>query len=552
MLFGLAASFRPISADPVDDYLLRVARQQDFPGLAVGVIRDGKLIKARGYGLANVEHNVSATPTTIFDLASLTKPFVAEAVLLLFQDGKLSLDDPLKKHVPEVPDAWSGVTIRHLLTHTSGIPDYLNEMGRNFPHDTATGEFLKAISGESLAFKSGEKWSYSNTGYVLLAMAVSKVSGQPYQEFLAHRVFRPLGMEDTRADSADAVVLNRATGYVSSPDGLRNGTYLKHLMMNHGDRGLISSVLDLVKWDGSLDGNKILTDETRQLMWSKVRLNGGGTAGYGLGWFIGEADGRPFVRHPGGSPGTATVFTRFPKDGLTVILLANRGQAALQGADIGVARHYVPRLRRAVVPVSPADLTAATGYYNIFGGQILRVTSGDGFLEVEGAGFGGRFLPLASNRFAAEGPDHELLLPSVVGNSSGLTMKFDGEETTLCRLGPLVRDLRPQVDPAPALTLRLGATLAALGRGLRDGDDLAGIAPRTRSDFSNNPVGEVSGVKSIAFLASLAVPDGAIRRHDTAVTRVIYVEGATGNSQRTLMLSLDSDDRLADVDVLSD
>jgi CubicO group peptidase (beta-lactamase class C family) len=552
LLLVLTLRTQPARADAVDDYLGRVARQQDFPGLAVGVIRDGKILKARGYGVASLEHHVSVTPATVFDLASLTKPFVSEAVLLLLQEGKLSLDDSLSKHVSGVPAAWSAVTLRHLLTHTSGIPDYLNELGRNFPHHTTAGEFLKAIAGEALAFKPGEKWAYSNTGYVLLGMVVAQVAGEPYDEFLARRVFRPLGMDDTRLDSVDAVILNRATGYVSSHEGLRNGTFLKHLMMNHGDRGLISSVLDLVKWDGSLDGNRLLTDETRRLMWTPVRLNNGKTFGYGLGWFIGEADGRPFVRHPGGSPGTATVFTRFPADGLTVILLANRGQAALHGADLGVARHYLPALRRAVVPVSAGDLTAAAGYYNIFGGQILRVVGGAHFLELDGAGFGGRFVPLATNRFAAEGPDHELLVTSAAGRVTGGTMKFAQESTALVRLGPLVRDLPTQSDPDPALTLRLGDALAALGRGLQSGDNLTAVSPQTRSDFGQGPVGEVSGVQAIRFLASLPLPAGAVRRHDTAVSRVIYAEGTTGNGPRRLLLSLDSEGRLADVDVLSD
>ena len=551
LLLVLATSVQWACADAVDDYLGRVARQQDFPGLAVGVIRNGKLLKARGYGVASLEHNVSVTPATVFDLASLTKPFVSEAVLLLFQEGKLALDDSLSKHVPEVPAAWSAVTVRHLLTHTSGIPDYLNELGRNFPHPTSAGEFLKAIAGEALAFKPGERWSYSNSGYVLLGMVVAKVAGEPYDEFLARRVFRPLGMDDTRLDSVDAVVLNRATGYVSSHEGLRNGTFLKHLMMNHGDRGLISSVLDLVKWDGSMDGNQFLTEETRRLMWTPVRLNGGGTFGYGLGWFIGETDGRPLVRHPGGSPGTATVFTRFPADGLTVILLANRGQAALHGADLGVARHYIPALRREVVPVVAGDLSAATGYFSIFGGQILRVTAGADFLEIDGAGFGGRFVPLATNRFAAEGPDQELLLSHDDGRVTGATMKFAQNSTVLGRLGPLVRDLAPQTDPNPALTHRLGSTLVVLGRGVRDGDDLATISPRTRSDFGTGPVGEVSGVQAIRFLASRPLSAGAVRRHDTAIARVIYADADTVKSRRTLLLSLDSEDRLADVDVLS-
>jgi hypothetical protein len=282
-----------------------------------------------------------------------------------------------------------------------------------------------------------------------------------------------------------------------------------------------------------------------------VRLNNGGTFGYGLGWFIGKTDGHPFVRHHGGSPGTATVFTRFPSDGLTVILLANRGQAALHGADLGVARHFIGGMRRATVPATVADLSLAAGYYNIYGGQILRITAGEGFLELDGAGLGGRFVPLATNRFAAEGPDHELILSMADGLAVGATMKLGDESAALCRLGQLVRDLRPQPDPDPALTLRLGAALAALGRGAQGGDELMVLAPQTRVDFSQGPVGEVAGVRSIRFLSVRPLPEGAVRRHDTPVVRVMYVEATTENGHRNLLLSLAPGGQLADVDVLS-
>jgi CubicO group peptidase (beta-lactamase class C family) len=284
LLLGLLVLLSPPTlADEVDEYLERVAKRQEFPGLAVAVIQDGKLLKSRGYGWANLENQVPATAVTTFDLASLTKPFVAEAVLLLLQDGKLQLDAPVSSYLPGTPTTWSAVTLRHLLTHTSGIPDYLNELGKNFPHNTSPEEFLKAVADAPLNFTPGEKWSYSNTGYVLLGMVVQRIAGESYDALLARRVFGLLGMEDTRRDSADAIIPHRATGYVSSPDGLRNGTYLKHLMMNHGDRGLVSSVIDLFKWNASLDTEQFLSSETKRMMWSPVRLNDGGTFDYGLG-----------------------------------------------------------------------------------------------------------------------------------------------------------------------------------------------------------------------------------------------------------------------------
>jgi CubicO group peptidase (beta-lactamase class C family) len=541
-----------LSADVVDDYLERTARRQEFPGLSVAVIRDGKLLKARGYGRANLENQVPASVETIYDLASLTKPFVAEAILLLLQEGKLALDDPLSGYLQGTPAAWSGVTLRHLLAHTSGIPDYLNDLGRNFPHHTGAEEFLKAMVDVSLVFPPGEKWSYSNSGYILLGMVVQKVAGESYDALLSRRVFGPLGMEDTLRDSVDAIVARRATGYVSGPDGLRNGTYLKHLMMNHGDRGLVSSVLDLAKWDASLDGDRILSAETKRLMWTPVRLNGGGTFGYGLGWFLGESDGRHFVRHPGGSPGTATVLTRFVDDHLTVILLANRGQAALHGTDLGVARFYIPAMRRSVVPARAESIKAASGYYNLFGGQMLRVTGGEAFIELEGAGFNGRFLPVAENRFAAEGPDHELVLSVSNGLVRSATMKFDGQTTELCRLGPLVRAVSHEVDSDPGLTRKVESLLVVLGRGAREDDDLSAVAPQTRVDFGHDPVGEVAGVKSARFIASRDLLPGQVRRHGALVARVLYLVAKTDRGERALLASLDQDGKLADIDVISE
>ena len=336
---------RQKDADPIDAYITATMVRQHIPGLSLVVIRDGKIIKAKGYGLASLELNVPAKLETVYELASATKPFVATGVMLLVQDGRIALDDKLNKFVDETPATWNGITVRHLLTHTSGIKDYLGDLRRDFPYDTPPEAIVRAAMEAPLNFAPGEKWSYSNTGYVLLGMIVGNLSGKSYDAFLAERVFKPLGMNDTRHDSPDEVVSNRAVGYLwSGLGGLRNGDFLKYLMTNHGDRGILSTVLDLAKWDAALSTDSVLTSSSKEAIWSPVKLNDGSTFDYGLGWFLGSINGHRHIYHPGDAPGTATIISRYPDDRLTVIVSTNGGAAYVQGLDLGIARRYIPGL----------------------------------------------------------------------------------------------------------------------------------------------------------------------------------------------------------------
>ena len=176
-------------------------------------------------------------------------------------------------------------------------------------------------------------------------MIVRNLSGKSYDAFLAERVFKPLGMNDTRHDSPDEVVSNRAVGYLwSGLGGLRNGDFLKYLMTNHGDRGILSTVLDLAKWDAALSTDSVLTSSSKEAIWSPVKLNYGSTFDYGLGWFLGSINGHRHIYHPGGAPGTATIISRYPDDRLTVIVSTNGGAAYVQGLDLGIAQRYIPGL----------------------------------------------------------------------------------------------------------------------------------------------------------------------------------------------------------------
>lgn len=203
----------------VDDYIASQMKTQRIPGLAVAVVRDGKLIKAQGYGLANIELDVAVKPETIFQTGSVGKQFTSAAVMMLVEEGKIGLDDKISKYLAGTPAKWANVSVRNLLTHTSGIADYAAEANPkpggviDLHKDYTEAELLQRFTTLPMDFKPGEKWSYSNTGYVLLGIIIHKVSGEFYGDFLQERIFRPLGMSATRIISEADIIPNRAAGY---------------------------------------------------------------------------------------------------------------------------------------------------------------------------------------------------------------------------------------------------------------------------------------------------------------------------------------------------
>ena len=402
--------------------------------------------------------------------------------MLLVQDGKMGLDDRVSRFADDAPDTWKGVTIRHLLSHTSGIKDYLADLRRDFPHDTPPEQVVRAAMEAPLNFTPGEKWSYSNTGYVLLGMIVRKVSGRTYDAFLEERVFKPLGMADTRRDGPDEIIPDRAVGYLwYGAGGMHNGEFLKYLMTNHGDRGLLTTALDLAKWDNALDTDQLLSASSKEAMWSPAKLPDGRSSGYGLGWFVDKVNGHRHVHHAGGAPGTATIISRYPDDRLTVILLANGGAAYMQGLDFGVAQRYVPSLvSRKAVMLRPEILESYTGYYNAFGSQLLKVTrEGNALVLDDGGRLVNAFVPLSETEFVAEDADRGFTLTKAEGGAvSGMTLRLGQDRMTVSRIGPLFRALEPEADPGPELTRRAEAVLKAFALGGKAVEEVVGVTPR--------------------------------------------------------------------------
>ena len=304
-------------------------KAQKIPGVSLAVCRDGKIVKASGYGLANVELDVPVTPETIFQTGSVGKQFTSMAVMMLVEEGRIGLEDHLTKYIPESPAAWKDVTIRQLLTHTSGIADYGGEeetMGKgviNFRKDYTEEELVQAFAKMPMDFRPGEKWSYSNTGYVLLGIVIHRVSGRFYGDFLQERIFQPLGMKSTRIISEADIIPHRSSGYRLVKGELKNQEWVSPTLNTTADGALYTNVLDLAKWDAALYTTRLVKQTSLDAIWTPVKLNDGKTCPYGFGWDLTPKNGHRAVSHDGAWQGFTMSISRYVEDRLTVIVMTN-------------------------------------------------------------------------------------------------------------------------------------------------------------------------------------------------------------------------------------
>jgi CubicO group peptidase (beta-lactamase class C family) len=335
-----------VAADEVDDYIHKEMERQHIPGLSLAVVKRGEIAKSAGYGLANVETGLRTSPDTVFQIQSVTKTFTASAVMLLVEEGKIGLNDKLTKYLDDLPESWSAVTIRHLLSHTSGIKDFINEPTVDMRKDLEPQDVIESLRKLPLNFAPGEKYAYSNTGYHLLAMVIRKVTGAFWGEFLEERILGPLKMDDTGIISLANVITNRAAGYLWADDRLQNGRYIAASILGYAGGGLRSTVLDLAKWDAALYSEKILKRSTLEQMWTPMKLNSGTNSNYGLGWNVSRVQGHRLISHTGSHmTGFKTALARFVDDGLTVIVLTNQREANQMMIATGVAGFYAPELK---------------------------------------------------------------------------------------------------------------------------------------------------------------------------------------------------------------
>lgn len=338
-LLALGLSFAVLAAariDEVDDFIKAEMQKQNIPGLALAVMQDGKVIKAAGYGFANLETKAPATPETVFKIASVSKQFIATGIMLLVQDGRLGVDDSIGKHLAGTPETWKGITVRHLLTHTSGL---VREAPGWSPGKIQSDvDVITSAYGVPLRFAPGEKYEYSNVGYFALGDIIRSVSGRPWTEYLNDKVFKPSGMNTTYPTNTRMELSNRAQGYVDNNQLREAGEWIA--LRPSG--AFLSTVLDMAKWDAMLYTDKILTESSRQQMWTPVTLNDGSTYPYGFGWQVSSYKGRRMVHHGGGGPGARTQFARLVNDRLSIVVLINLDDVDIDSFLYGVLQRYVP------------------------------------------------------------------------------------------------------------------------------------------------------------------------------------------------------------------
>ncbi|MBL4639813.1 MAG: beta-lactamase family protein [Kordiimonadaceae bacterium] len=330
-----AAASYEVNQAAIDALVSKSMEEKRIPGVAISVMHKGKMIFAKGYGYANLEHKVKIMPKTLFQSASVGKMFTSSLILLLEQDGKLSLDDKILKHFPNGPKTWENITIRNLMMHRSGIPDFAEDffgeagLRKDFNHD----ELMSHIYTMPLIFAPNTQFSYSNAAYAMLGILVEKLTGKPYGDMLNTRVFGPAGMKNSQVNDIHQIIPHRSQGYIIRDEKLLRDYYVSPTLSQTADGSLLFNVLDMAAWDNALFyANSVLPAKTASEMW-KRRPFSDATAqksGYGYGWGISEVRGHKVYSHSGGWQGFSTYYIHIPAKDLSVVVLAN-----LEGANSG-------------------------------------------------------------------------------------------------------------------------------------------------------------------------------------------------------------------------
>jgi CubicO group peptidase (beta-lactamase class C family) len=458
----------------------------DTPGAVVEVIRDCKVVLRKAYGMADLERSVPMGPDSVFFIGSMTKQFTAFAIHLLAQDGKLALDDDIRRYLPDVPDFGATITIRHLLLHTSGLRDYFNLMlmaGRRLDDVITEDEALNLIRRQrSLNFAPGQEWMYSNTGYLLLARVVQRVAGRPLPEFARERIFEPLGMRHTRfQQDYGRLVPGRALSYLRAASGYE---YVAVGESTTGAGGIVSTAADLALWDRNFYDARVGGKELIERMQEAGVLAGGKSTGYASALQIGSYRGARMVQHGGTIGGYRTEMARFPDQRFSVVVLANASDLDATGlghavADIYLARELAPKpaaqpapqRRYEAIAVDPAGLDALVGYYALSpqagiefskeGGQLMAQATGQPKIPVYAYAERAFFARALDAQFTFDAPGKD-------GIAAGGVLRNAGREQRAVRANrhvPTPEELKRYEGAFYSAELGVLYTVAAAGDG---------------------------------------------------------------------------------------
>ncbi len=410
VLFATARGSAQDIASKIEAYMNAHVRVNHFSG-AILVAREGRVILSKGYGWANIEHEVPNTPQTKFRLGSITKQFTAMAILLLEERGRLSVHDPICTYVPNCPEAWREVTIHHLVTHTSGIPnftsfpDYVRTQCLEEPSPPAS--TLERFRNKPLDFRPGERMSYSNSGYIVLGYIIEKVAGESYEAFLRKNIFEPLKMANTGYESRGAILKHRAAGYSWQGDQLINAAYID-MTIPHAAGGLYSTVEDLFLWDQALYAERLVSKASLERMFTPFKDN------YAYGWMVTTHLKRKMIGHGGRINGFSTFIARYPDDKVLVVVLSNiesapSGRIARDLAAIVFGEPYELPRERVAVKLDPKILDAYVGQYELAPNLLLTIIrEGDRLLVRVGGQPPIELFPESETRFFLRVVDAEI------------------------------------------------------------------------------------------------------------------------------------------------
>ncbi len=367
-----------LAQDParMDQLVQTYVGNHQFMGTAL-VARGSQVLFSKGYGSADLEWNIPNAPNTKFRLGSVTKQFTAASILLLEERGKLSVSDPVKKYLPDAPAAWDKITIFNLLTHSSGIPNFtgFSDYSKLEPFAATPLELVKRFRDKPLEFEPGEKFNYSNSGFVLLGYLIEKISGDSYEKFVRENIFTPLGMKDSGYDSNSAIIPRRASGYVNGKNGFENAGFV-HMSIPHGAGALYSTTEDLLKWELGLFGGKLLKAPSLEKMTTPFKSN------YAFGLGVETTGGHKVISHGGGIEGFNTELEYYPEDKLTVVVLCNvnsgaPGEIARKLAALAHGEAIKLPGERKEITLDPKTLSSYVGAYQLGPAPMLITLEGN-------------------------------------------------------------------------------------------------------------------------------------------------------------------------------
>ncbi|MBC7899362.1 MAG: serine hydrolase [Saprospiraceae bacterium] len=415
-----------------NEYMAASVAVDGFSG-SILVARNGQPVISKSYGMANVELGVPNTPQSVFRLGSITKQFTAMAISMLQDRGKLSVSDPICKHLSDCPPAWQSLTIKHLLTHTAGIPNYTSfpDFGKTAVLPLSSAGMMSLLKDKPLEFAAGEKFAYSNSGYYLLGTIIERVAGKSYEAFLQENIFIPLGMKHTGYDSPTRIIKNRAAGYAKQSGEIVNAAYMD-MTIPYAAGSLYSTTGDLLLWDQALYTEKLASRKALDEMFTPWK----GDAGYGYGWSMGKRFERQMIAHGGGIYGFATQITRFPADRITIIVLSNvqgapAGKVAGDLATIVFGGAYEIPKERKEIAVDAKILEKYVGQYQIPPSITISITLENGKLLGQLAGQG-KFALLAETETVFFSKDVNAQITfnkDPQGQVTGLTLSQGGGNT---------------------------------------------------------------------------------------------------------------------------